>query len=86
MVQVTRLDYRIERHGHFDEDGAILYARYCVEGREDRLEISMVLGTLTDDMEKLVEVFLKWCDEEAQWAADNPEQVKTLKPELVIVD
>ena len=78
MPTITRDDYQVIYHHDHETDAPLLVARYSVEGLGRRLMVSMWMPSNMDkgDTDMIAKALLDFCDEEAQWCAENPEQVE----------
>ncbi len=77
MGKATRIGHRWKRD-HVAKDDFAFYATYRIDGRDGRLivkvpwSLSVPAEVHRQDIEQ---VFLSMADEEAEWCAENPDDV-----------
>lgn len=79
MGKATRIEHRWNLHT-FDLDDATIIARYKVEGHEDHLFVRTYWSGPADTEEERQAIepsLLRMADEEAEWAAEHPDDVPT---------
>jgi hypothetical protein len=79
VVKIKRTDQHIVLFDRFDQNCPKAVAHYAVEGESRRLVVETYLTEELIDGDEVPDFVLGWMDEDAQWAANHPDDVPEAK-------